>query len=275
MGVTVLRLASSISGGNRWMKRRRGKSREPIHAAGGIVIRGNREPLIAIVQLRKCNSWVLPKGKLNRNETPLAAARREVLEEVGHKVYVHEFLGAIAYEVGSRSKVVQFWRMQAIGEPAGPVMNDVKAVAWLPLDDAIDRLSRSREQVFLRSVGPAALDAVAKSARKARSAVPAVGRTLAEPADDTDVANNFNLEELIESAGHASEVRGSEAADHAPETSLEPVQVEQRVADAAAELPRQDRIKVSGSFGRHGIVQRVRLWFRRISPGSTQPGRRN
>src|SRR5262245_60866008 len=111
------------------MKQRKEKS---IRAAGGVVMSGGREPLVAIVQLRKCNSWVLPKGKLNANESALAAARREVLEEVGHKVRIHEFLGTISHDVGNRTKVVQFWRMQAVGEGVRSTARDVKAVRWLP-----------------------------------------------------------------------------------------------------------------------------------------------
>jgi 8-oxo-dGTP diphosphatase len=156
------------------MKRR--KARSPIQAAGGIVIRGDREPLIAIVQLRKSDQWVLPKGKLDRDESAVAAARREVLEEVGHEVNVHEFLGTMAYAVGSRPKVVQFWRMEATGEPVGRLMNDVKAVAWLPLAAAIDRLSHPREQAFLRNVGPAALGAAGGTAPADGSAPPQANR---------------------------------------------------------------------------------------------------
>jgi len=89
-----------------------------------------------------------------------------VLEEVGHKTYVHAFLGTIAYDVGERIKVVQFWAMRAVGGPARRLMPDVKAVEWLPLDEAIKRLSRSREQVFLRSVGPVAIKAIQRSARR-------------------------------------------------------------------------------------------------------------
>jgi 8-oxo-dGTP diphosphatase len=144
----------------------RKKARSPILAAGGVVLRSSREPLIAVVQLRKYNDWVLPKGKINDDESALAAARREVLEEVGHKTYVHAFLGTIAYDVGERIKVVQFWAMQAVGGPARRLMPDVKAVEWLPLDEAIKRLSRSREQVFLRSVGPVAIKAIQRSARR-------------------------------------------------------------------------------------------------------------
>jgi 8-oxo-dGTP diphosphatase len=143
------------------------KQKAPILAAGGVVLRGSREPLVAVVQLRNTNHWVLPKGKINRNETVLAAARREVLEEVGHKTYVHAFLGMMAYDVGARIKIVQFWAMRAIGDQARRLMPDVKAVEWLSLEDAIERLSRSREREFLRNVGPVAIKAIQRSTRRA------------------------------------------------------------------------------------------------------------
>ena len=83
----------------------------PSHAAGGIVVRNGARPLIAIVQRAKDELWVLPRGKLKRDENPLAGARREVVEETGHRVRVREFVGAITYRARGRPKVVQFWRM--------------------------------------------------------------------------------------------------------------------------------------------------------------------
>src|SRR5258708_31741868 len=139
------------------MKERKDKSRVPILAAGGIVLRNDHRPQFAIVQLRKLGAWGLPKGKLAAGEDAMAAARREVLEETGHRVTVHEFLGMLAYETSVRPKVVQFWRMHALGEPTGDLMRDVKAVHWLALDDAIDQLTHLRERVFLEQVGPIAL----------------------------------------------------------------------------------------------------------------------
>src|SRR5260370_29471863 len=105
-------------------------ARAPVLAAGGIVLRQQETPLIAVVRLRKRNEWVLPKGKLDDGETPRGAAEREVLEETGHQVSVHEFLGTLAYEAGGRSKIVHYWRMEADREQTHELMLDVKAVAW-------------------------------------------------------------------------------------------------------------------------------------------------
>ena len=135
-------------------------ARTPILAAGGIVLRQAETPLVAIVRLRTRNEWVLPKGKLDDGETPRAAAEREVNEETGHDVSVHEFLGTLVYDSRGGSKVVHFWRMEAGRDPVRKLMRDVKAVEWLPLADAIDRLSRGYERAFLEQVGPIALSAV-------------------------------------------------------------------------------------------------------------------
>ena len=135
-----------------------GKStRKPILAAGGIVIRNGGKPLVAIVQRRRDNAWVLPKGKLKPNEKPIAAAKREATEETGCDVRVHEFLGVISNLGGSAPKITHFWRMQAIDGSVGKLMSDIKAVEWLPLRAAIDRLSLPHERSFLRNVGPHAL----------------------------------------------------------------------------------------------------------------------
>lgn len=126
---------------------------DTINAAGGILVMAHRPPLVAIVQRRKDDGWVLPKGKLKARETAFAAARREVTEETGHRVTVHDYLGAVSYQAGSRPKVVQFWRMATAGKTARKPMGDIKAVKWLSLQDAIARLSHPLERAFLTQIG--------------------------------------------------------------------------------------------------------------------------
>ena len=128
------------------------------------MLRQTRPPLIAVVRLRK-GEWVLPKGKLDDGETPRDAAEREVLEETGHDVSVHEFLGTLAYDLGGRSKIVHYWRMETQGRPTRELMADVREVDWLPLDVAVERLSREHERAFLANVGPLALESAALAKR--------------------------------------------------------------------------------------------------------------
>src|SRR5258707_11209056 len=51
--------------------------------------------------------------------------------------------------------------METGGEQAHDLMDDVRAVDWLPLDVAVARLSRAYERAFLANVGPLALEAAA------------------------------------------------------------------------------------------------------------------
>jgi 8-oxo-dGTP diphosphatase len=126
-------------------------NRQTILAAGGIVFRDHGRLLVAVVQLRKYRHWVLPKGKLKRKERARTAAKREVLEETGHKVELQEFLGAISYETNGRPKVVQFWRMQAVGNPVRDPASDIKEVRWLSIKKAVKTLTYPREQIFLHN----------------------------------------------------------------------------------------------------------------------------
>jgi 8-oxo-dGTP diphosphatase len=160
-------------------------ARASVLAAGGIVLRREQPPRIALVRLRKRDEWVLPKGKLDDGETPRAAARREVLEETGHDVTVHEFLGTLVCESGGRSKVVHYWRMEAGGAQVRDLMNDVRAVEWLPLEAAVARLSRGYERVFLENIGPIAVSAMARQwkekAKRHEAAAAAPQLPLSEP----------------------------------------------------------------------------------------------
>ena len=155
-------------------KTKKNTNHEAILAAGGIVTRGRRKPVFAIVRLRRQKSWVLPKGKLNKDETAIAAARREVMEETGHDVEIQEYLGSLAYVTSGRPKIVKFWRMEAGRKPVAKLMKDVSAVRWLPLDQAIKKLTHEREREFLTKFGPQTREQLerARAERKKRKAEP-------------------------------------------------------------------------------------------------------
>src|SRR5262245_49756564 len=156
-------------------------ARTPIMGAGGIVVRGGPRPLIALVQRGKDDAWVLPKGKLKRKEAPIAAAEREVVEETGFRVEIHDYLGAISYKVGRRLKLVEFWSMRTLGKSGYRLADDIRAVQWLPLEEAINQLELPLEQLFLRNVGSRALGVIAPSVVRP----PAVAPSAPSPAPET------------------------------------------------------------------------------------------
>jgi 8-oxo-dGTP diphosphatase len=249
-------------------------AREPVLAAGGIVLRQEETPLIAVVRLRKRNEWVLPKGKLDDGETARAAAAREVLEETGHDVSVQEFLGTLVYESGGRSKVVHYWRMEASGEQAHELMDDVKAVDWLPLEDAVERLSRGYERAFLANVGPLALQsaALAEEARRPRAEQPAPekrrSRRPVAPPSPIPALDPPQSEPIAPVA--AQEARPSFASEAAAATAAVPP-VEAGLAmpfvEAAAAssdiAPQPGNADTVARGWREGMVRKVRVWLRR------------
>jgi 8-oxo-dGTP diphosphatase len=207
------------------------------------VLRRDQLPRVAVVRLSKRDEWVLPKGKLDKGETPRAAAKREVLEETGHTVTVHEFLGTLVYEAGGRSKIVHYWSMEASAEPTRELMSDIRAVDWLPLPLALGRLSRESERAFLETVGPLAISAFrtrAKAAAAKEAAKAAVSQR-----------NGAALEPALEPL----------SMDTVPQ--LVPSESEPDMEEPAiAAEPLEEAV----NSGRRSFAQRMRGWFGRALP---------
>ena len=58
-----------------------------------------------------------------------------------------------------------------MGPPTHELMDDVKAVKWLPLKEAVKTLTRPHEKVFLTHVGPIALSHVARVRTRRRGSL--------------------------------------------------------------------------------------------------------
>jgi 8-oxo-dGTP diphosphatase len=129
-----------------------------IEAAGGVVERGEQDGggIAVIYRERYGPEWALPKGKRRPGETWQEAGLREVEEEIGLRAVITGVAGATAYLAQGKPKVVLYWRMRLDGA-AGPFTanDEVKNLAWLPLHQALERLSHPEETEILRNLANA------------------------------------------------------------------------------------------------------------------------
>lgn len=136
-----------------------------IHAGGAVAWRtGPDGPEIALVHRPRYRDWSLPKGKANHGEPVVAAARREVVEEVGYDVALGRWLGVAQYRVeeyeGGAEKRVEYWTARVGDEVGGVDPAEVDDVVWLPLDAARERLSWDADRAVLARFEPVATNTV-------------------------------------------------------------------------------------------------------------------
>jgi 8-oxo-(d)GTP phosphatase len=131
---------------------RRGSTPE-IRAAGGVVWRVRRGKIeVALVHRPRYDDWSLPKGKLEPGESELAAAVREVGEELRCRVAVSRRIGRISYDVSAGRKSVAYWVMQHLDGDFEPDA-EVDQVEWLRPKAARDQLSYDVDRRVMADFG--------------------------------------------------------------------------------------------------------------------------
>jgi len=84
-----------------------------VRAAGAVVLRKGR---VLLVHRPAYDDWSFPKGKLDRGESTVAAAIREVEEETGLRVRLGVPLSRQSYPTAARTKVVDYWVGRVVGD---------------------------------------------------------------------------------------------------------------------------------------------------------------
>jgi len=142
-------MAASRAGGSRAMER----------SAGGVVVRG--EELVAIVPTRRASDGTrvvaLPKGHIDRGETPLQAAQREVREETGILAEPVCELGEARYwyrrDGQTIPKSVSFFLFSFLAGDTGDHDEEVEEVRWIGLAEAQHELTHAAErEIVARAV---------------------------------------------------------------------------------------------------------------------------
>lgn len=105
------------------------------YAAGGIVGRGGKILLVQVRNLEGRIVWTFPKGHLEKGETWLSAALREVEEETGWKCRNRGPLSNVTYhfERDGRPvfKRVRWYRMEPVEKTGRPDADEIRRVKWV------------------------------------------------------------------------------------------------------------------------------------------------
>ena len=130
-------------------------------SAGGLVVdsTGTKGLLIARRDQKDQTRliWSLPKGHIEAGETPEIAAIREVAEETGITSEIARSLGVIDFwfmASGKRiHKTVHHFLFREVGGSLQPQVTEVDDVAWIPLDEIVDRLAYPDEKKLIARSG--------------------------------------------------------------------------------------------------------------------------
>jgi len=129
-------------------------------SAGGVVYR-KTGPKTEIVVLTRSGGKIfcLPKGKIEKSETPQQAALREIKEEAGLAGTIEKELGKISYWFYSDEdevrvhKTVYFYLVRYESGSTADHDTDAEDARWLPIDEALKIMSYPSERRMVEKAG--------------------------------------------------------------------------------------------------------------------------
>jgi len=123
-------------------------------SAGGVVFRREPEGILwLVIRPKGSDQWRFPKGKIEKKESSAQTALREVKEEGGVEAEIKEKIDSIKYFfVQNHQKIfktVVFYLMEYIQEAQGGFCWETEEIAWLPAEEAKEKLAFKNEKEIL------------------------------------------------------------------------------------------------------------------------------
>ena len=117
--------------------------------AGGVVRRDDgQEPRFLLVRAsRPPFDWVLPKGHIERDETPEQTACREVAEEAGVDAAIDRVVGDQSFEIRGRMIHVRYFAMRY---SAAVARQESREVRWCSLAECEEMLPIEEVRALVR-----------------------------------------------------------------------------------------------------------------------------
>jgi 8-oxo-dGTP pyrophosphatase MutT (NUDIX family) len=125
-----------------------GVTRASVLAGGGVVLRDTEAgPELVVVHRPRYDDWSLPKGKVDRGETVLEAALREVAEETGLHAEPGPEAGVVRYVDGKgRPKEARYWLMRVVADGPPRPGDEVDRWEWWPVERAVRHLTYDHDR---------------------------------------------------------------------------------------------------------------------------------
>jgi 8-oxo-dGTP diphosphatase len=127
-----------------------------LRSAGGVICRKKESCIeVALISTKNSTIWTLPKGIINKEETPEMAAIREIMEETGLIGEISARLGEKSYwfylkeENAKCKKTVTYYLLNYKSGNISDYSNEVDDARWFEINEAMKKLSYNSDRDIL------------------------------------------------------------------------------------------------------------------------------